>query len=216
MTPLTIQPRSPRTGSGLEVMTTRYCMSLQVRLGLASKARAQIPAAIGALADVPKNNTQHSNLNSSLPSQVNLKYFKMEGKKWWNLCVRLCTSDQGGDEHPGHKWLHFCLKMDLLSCKLWPKSMHIPPNTRASIWEKIKYTVHAWSLQIISLQVTDPWIYSNIYRPMIEQWNIPCVKKEKDNPDRKNVGKIMWEIIGCFSKWQSNDDTWVITRAKTR
>ena len=34
-------------------MTTRYCMSLQVNPGLASRARAHTAAAIGALADVP-------------------------------------------------------------------------------------------------------------------------------------------------------------------
>jgi len=35
------------------VIITRYCISLQVKLGLASSARAQTPAAMGALADVP-------------------------------------------------------------------------------------------------------------------------------------------------------------------
>ena len=34
-------------------MTTRYCISLHVRLGLASRARAVTAAAMGALALVP-------------------------------------------------------------------------------------------------------------------------------------------------------------------
>ena len=34
-------------------LLTRCCMSLQVSEGLACKARAQIPAAMGALAEVP-------------------------------------------------------------------------------------------------------------------------------------------------------------------
>ena len=41
------------SGSGRDVKTTKCCMSLQVRLGLASKAKAQMPAASGADADVP-------------------------------------------------------------------------------------------------------------------------------------------------------------------
>ena len=41
------------TGSALDDMTTMYCMSLQVRWGLASRARAQTPAAMGAEALVP-------------------------------------------------------------------------------------------------------------------------------------------------------------------
>ena len=36
-----------------DTIPTKYCKSLQVKLGLASKANAQTPAAIGALADVP-------------------------------------------------------------------------------------------------------------------------------------------------------------------
>jgi hypothetical protein len=34
-------------------MTTKYCMSLHDRFGFASMARAQMPAAMGALAEVP-------------------------------------------------------------------------------------------------------------------------------------------------------------------
>ena len=41
------------TGSDLDDMTTMYCMSLQVRWGFASRAKAQTPAAIGAEALVP-------------------------------------------------------------------------------------------------------------------------------------------------------------------
>ena len=37
-----------------EVATIKYCMSRHVRLGLASRANAMIPAAIGADADVPE------------------------------------------------------------------------------------------------------------------------------------------------------------------
>lgn len=40
-------------GVAREVKTTKYCMSLHVSVGLASKAKAQIPAAKGAEADVP-------------------------------------------------------------------------------------------------------------------------------------------------------------------
>ena len=36
-----------------ESILTKCCMSLQVKFGLACKARAQIPAAMGALAEVP-------------------------------------------------------------------------------------------------------------------------------------------------------------------
>lgn len=53
-TPLTIQPPSFFKGSDLEVKTTIYCISLQVRFGFASNARAHIPAAKGAEAEVPK------------------------------------------------------------------------------------------------------------------------------------------------------------------
>jgi len=41
------------SGSGREVMTTRYCISRHVKAGFASKASAQTPAASGADADVP-------------------------------------------------------------------------------------------------------------------------------------------------------------------
>lgn len=42
-----------RFPSGLAVLTTRCCTSLHVRSGLASRARATMPAAIGELALVP-------------------------------------------------------------------------------------------------------------------------------------------------------------------
>lgn len=54
LTPFVVQPDSFSNGFVLEVMTTKYCISLHVRLLLASNAKAQSPAAIGAEADVPK------------------------------------------------------------------------------------------------------------------------------------------------------------------
>lgn len=51
-TPLVTQSRAFRF-AGLAVLTTMCCISRQVRLGLASRARAQIPAARGADAEVP-------------------------------------------------------------------------------------------------------------------------------------------------------------------
>ena len=51
--PFLDQPDSSLRGSALDVMTTRYCISLHVRLGLASRARAVTAAAMGALALVP-------------------------------------------------------------------------------------------------------------------------------------------------------------------
>lgn len=58
-TPFVIHPFSFSKGVDLDVNTTKYCISLQVRLGLASRARAQIPAARGAEADVPVCSTVH-------------------------------------------------------------------------------------------------------------------------------------------------------------
>lgn len=55
LTPLRIHPLSFSKGPGLEVSTTMNCMSRQVRLGLASSARAHMPAAKGADAEVPTN-----------------------------------------------------------------------------------------------------------------------------------------------------------------
>lgn len=52
-TPVVIQPVSFSNGSERDVNTTRYCISLHVKLGFASNANAQIPAARGAEADVP-------------------------------------------------------------------------------------------------------------------------------------------------------------------
>ena len=54
LTPLTIQPFSFSKGPDFEDKMTRYCISRQVRDGFASRARAAIPAAKGAEADVPK------------------------------------------------------------------------------------------------------------------------------------------------------------------
>lgn len=51
-TPLTSQSEAMRF-SGLAVLITMCCMSLQLRFGLASSARAHIPAAKGAEALVP-------------------------------------------------------------------------------------------------------------------------------------------------------------------
>ena len=65
--PLVTQPLS-WSGSGRDVNTTRCCMSLQVRLELASKAKAQIPAANGAEADVPVWSEVHRNSGRSEPS----------------------------------------------------------------------------------------------------------------------------------------------------
>jgi hypothetical protein len=45
---------------GLEVKTTRYMMSLQVRFALASKVSAMAPATIGHAALVPPNPYTHS------------------------------------------------------------------------------------------------------------------------------------------------------------
>jgi hypothetical protein len=42
-----------RIAFGLELITVRYIRSRQVRLGLASRHSATMPAAIGAAADVP-------------------------------------------------------------------------------------------------------------------------------------------------------------------
>lgn len=56
LTPFTVQPDSFWRGFVLEVITTKYCISLQVRLLLASNAKAQRPAAMGAEADVPNLN----------------------------------------------------------------------------------------------------------------------------------------------------------------
>lgn len=65
LTPLTIQPLSFSSGPALDVSTTRNCMSLQVRLGFASRARAHMPAARGADADVPRGHTSTSSLHRS-------------------------------------------------------------------------------------------------------------------------------------------------------
>lgn len=51
-TPLTVQSGARRL-AGLAVATTMCCMSLQVSRLFASSARAQMPAARGAEADVP-------------------------------------------------------------------------------------------------------------------------------------------------------------------
>lgn len=51
-TPLTCQSSALRF-AGLAVRTTICCISRHVKLRLASKAKAQIPAARGAEADVP-------------------------------------------------------------------------------------------------------------------------------------------------------------------
>lgn len=51
-TPLTVQSGARRL-AGLAVATTMCCMSLQVSWLFASSARAQMPAARGAEADVP-------------------------------------------------------------------------------------------------------------------------------------------------------------------
>lgn len=51
--PLTAQPFSFSRGEDFDVITTIYCMSRHVRLGLASKANATNPAANGAEAEVP-------------------------------------------------------------------------------------------------------------------------------------------------------------------
>ena len=48
-----IQPSSLESGPGLDVISTMYCMSRQVREGLASSASAHMPAASGAEAEVP-------------------------------------------------------------------------------------------------------------------------------------------------------------------
>lgn len=53
LTPFVVQPDSFCKGFVFEVMTTKYCISLQVRLLFASRAKAQRPAAIGAEAEVP-------------------------------------------------------------------------------------------------------------------------------------------------------------------
>jgi hypothetical protein len=47
---------------------TRCCMSRHVRAGLACKANAQIPAAMGALADVPVCEDVHSRSGRRSPS----------------------------------------------------------------------------------------------------------------------------------------------------
>lgn len=56
LTPFAVQPDSFCRGFVLEVITTKYCISLQVRLLFASNAKAQRPAAMGAEADVPNLN----------------------------------------------------------------------------------------------------------------------------------------------------------------
>lgn len=53
LTPFVAQPDSFSKGLVFEVITTKYCISLQVRLLFASRANAQRPAAIGAEAEVP-------------------------------------------------------------------------------------------------------------------------------------------------------------------
>jgi hypothetical protein len=65
--PLVTQPLS-WSGSGLDVKTTRCCISLQVRLELASRAKAQIPAARGAEAEVPVWSEVQRNSGLSEPS----------------------------------------------------------------------------------------------------------------------------------------------------
>lgn len=52
-TPFRTHPASFSSGPERDDRTTKYCISLQVRPEFASKARAAIPAARGADADVP-------------------------------------------------------------------------------------------------------------------------------------------------------------------
>lgn len=68
LTPLTSHPASFSSGSGFEVRTTICCMSLHVRVGFASSARAHIPAARGADAEVPVCSTVHMWSGRNLPS----------------------------------------------------------------------------------------------------------------------------------------------------
>lgn len=53
LTPFRTHPASFSSGPERDERTTKYCISLHVRLGFASRARAAIPAAKGADADVP-------------------------------------------------------------------------------------------------------------------------------------------------------------------
>lgn len=82
LTPLTVQPDSFFRGFVLEVITTKYCMSLQVRLLLASNAKAQRPAAIGAEADVPNLNKYILMLKLIYTIEYDLLINESKSQKW--------------------------------------------------------------------------------------------------------------------------------------
>ena len=54
LAPFVVHPASFSSGADLADITTICCISLQVMLGFASRARAHMPAAKGADADVPE------------------------------------------------------------------------------------------------------------------------------------------------------------------